>query len=139
MFSQKGWSDYSFYWIVASCSFFHHANFEGDIRGKSEPREFLFHIALVNTSLARFSWALTLYHPRLQPFGVSNIVINDTLDICGKYKQLIAASSSVVKHVLREDCLGQNYFISTVSSFLFKPSYLFLWVACLVLSSRKSF
>lgn len=36
MFSQKGWPDYSFYWIVASCSFFHHANFEGDIRGKSD-------------------------------------------------------------------------------------------------------
>lgn len=36
MFSQKGWPDYSFYWIVASCFFFHHANFEGDIRGKSD-------------------------------------------------------------------------------------------------------
>lgn len=36
MFSQKGWPDYSFYWIVASCAFFHHANFEGDIRGKSD-------------------------------------------------------------------------------------------------------
>lgn len=36
MFSQKGWPNYSFYWIVASCSFFHHANFEGDIRGKSD-------------------------------------------------------------------------------------------------------
>jgi len=36
MFIQKEWPDYSFYWIVASCAFFHHANFEGDIRGKSD-------------------------------------------------------------------------------------------------------